>query len=362
MNLDQKVNRKNTNCIKWDIIPDGVLPFGIADMDFNMPKEITNALVSKVENTVFGYSFGEPGLDEAIIERMKKLYDVDIQKEWIIKLEGIVPVFERAAKMSNGKVVIPVPNYNMMLDVVAKNATVVEAPIITTDHYELDLESVDTDSNLFMFCNPHNPIGKVYSKEELHMISEYCKDHHMIIVSDEAHCELTFEKEHIPMFAVDDYAFNNSITLYSPGKTFNIAGLPFAYAIIPNEELRKQFKDVSYLSHPTLLSEVAAKVAYSECDDWKKQVLSYLKGNRDYIEARLSEDFPKAKFIHMEGTYLMWVDFSEYFEYPAKEILEKAKVYFGDGVKYRGGKYVRINIATQRAYIIEMLDRIASVL
>ncbi len=364
MNLDQKINRRNTNCVKWDTVDEDVLSFGIADMDFRIPDAIIDGLKEKVDQGVFGYSITDPELPDVIARHLEARYHIHVEKDWIIIFNGIVPIFTRVAQMSKGEVIVPVPNYNMLIKMIDNNAAMLETRMKIEDgSYKLDFDQMETlvgeNTDIFCFCNPHNPLGKVYSREELKELSEFCAKHHLIIVSDEAHCDLCYEKKHTTMIDVDEYAKMNSITLFSPGKTFNIAGLPFSFALVPNPELREKFLSISFPGRPSDLACVAAKIAYSgACDNWLEEVVAYLKGNRDYLEETFASKFPKAKFLHMEGTYLMWVDFTAYFKEPAKELLEKARINVGDGANYHGDGYVRINFATQRSLLEEMVQRI----
>lgn len=362
--FDKTVNRKNTNCVKWDTVEEGVLPFGIADMDFELAPKIQEAIINRVHHGVFGYSLEDEELFTVIINWFEKTYHTELKKEWMVLLPGIVPAFYASSLLSKGEILTLIPNYNMLLKMPEKaNVTLIKSPVkIENNQYKIDFEDmekrVSDKTDQFLFCNPHNPLGKVYTRHELEELSAFCKKHHLIIVSDEIHSEIIFEGEHTTMISVDEYAKEHSITYMAPGKTYNIAGMPFAFAIIPNEKLRQQFKESNLLPEPVLLSQLAAKTAYRDCEDWKNEVVAYLKDNRDYMETELLKRFTKVKFIHMEATYLMWVDFSEYFEEPAKWIFEKAKVSFTDGKAYEGNGYVRINIATSRHYLQEALDRI----
>lgn len=362
--FDKKINRKNTNCIKWDSVEEGVLPFGIADMDFELAPVIQEALIKRIEHGVFGYSLEDQELVDTLVDWYNTTYHQEAKKEWFVLIPGIVPAFHVCANMAKSGVMSITPNYNMLLEAIEeeKKELITTKMINQDEHYSLDVEAMEEawheGIDQFMFCNPHNPLGKVYTKQELQELSTFCKKHDMIIVSDEIHCEIIYEGQHTTMLDVDDYARDHSIILMAPGKTYNMAGLPFAFAIIKNDELREKFKHTIFMSEPVLLSKVAAKAAYQKGQDWKEQVIDYLRGNRDYVEERLKTLFPKARYPHLQATYLMWIDLTDYFDEPAKWILEHAKVSFTDGDHYQGKGYVRVNIATSRQNIKEAFDRI----
>ena len=221
-------------------------------------------------------------------------------------------------------------------------------------------DAITEDTKVFYLCNPHNPVGRVYTREELLAVSAFAKKHNLIVVSDEAHCEVVFEGKHIPFFSVDEYAREHSITLYSNGKLSNVPDLILAFAVIPNAELKDEFERLGYAFGEEHILNVEAGIAsYGESKEWKEQLVEYLKGNRDYLESELKRRFPKAKLVHLESTYLEWVDFRAYGEnVDAKFFFKNAKVFFTDGKDFGGPGYVRINFATRREVITQALDRI----
>ena len=363
MDFDKSVNRRNTGCIKWDTVEEDVLPFGIADMDFELPREVKEEIKKRIEETVVGYTFPDQRIYNAIIKRFKRAYHVEVKKEWIMLISGIVPAFKVIGNMSK-ELMINIPNYNMLLDDLNATTKVLESPLVFDGiRYKMNFEEMEqmiTDqTDTFFLVNPNNPVGKVYSKEELIELSEFSRKHGLLMVCDEAHCDIVFEGSHTPLWSVDDYTREHSITLYSTGKSYNMAGLPFAFMIIPNEKIREQMN--RKIGAPNQLFTAAAVAAYNHCDYWLNECMNYLSDNKDYMENTLATYFPKAKVAPLEGTYLMWVDFTAYFEDPYQEILEKAKVKFNAGTSYHGGKYVRINIATQKANLIEAMERIKKI-
>ncbi|MDR3248832.1 MAG: aminotransferase class I/II-fold pyridoxal phosphate-dependent enzyme, partial [Treponema sp.] len=234
----------------------------------------------------------------------------------------------------------------------------------TNEYYEFDFEDLKRkttgDVNLFYLCNPHNPVGRVYKYEELKELSRFAKEKNLIVLSDEAHCGLVYDRPHTPWFTVDEYAAEHSITIMGPGKTYNLAGLPFGFAIIPNKKLREEFNKTCYaLPHPGILNVAAAKAAYGASREWQMQLVDYLRGNRDYLEQRLKKSFPAIKLTHVEGTYLQWIDFRPLgIEDPYRWLQDHAKILPNDGKPFGLEGYVRLNFGTTRARLEEALNRI----
>ena len=229
------------------------------------------------------------------------------------------------------------------------------------EYYTFDFEALSKallpDTKLFYLCNPQNPVGRIYKLEELQEVSEFAKENELVVISDEIHCELVYDRKHLPYITVDDYALENSISFYAPGKTYNIPGVSLAFAVIPNEKIREEFQRVSYaLGHPGVFNIEAGIAAYAESKEWRVDLIQYLRENRDYLESELQKRFPNARYTHTEGTYLQWVFFGD--DIDADFIRKKAKVWLTDGKDFGGEGYVRINFGCPRDYITEALDRI----
>lgn len=370
-NFDEIIDRSGTNCAKWSRAPEGYLPFTIADSDFWVAPAISDAIKRRAEHPLYGYTFPNSILFEVFIDWFSQNYQYTLDKSWLKVLPGIVPALAVVSLVAEGKVITNVPNYgNLLQGPVRAGKEVIHAEMKNTDeYYEIDFDELEAkvteDTSIFYLCNPHNPVGRVYTREELEQISAFAKKHHLIVVSDEIHCELVFDRPHIPFLSIDDYAKEHSITFTAPGKTYNIPGVSAAFAIIPNEELRTKFEKVSYaLGHPGLFNIEATIAAYRDSQDWKTEMVEYLKGNRDYLESELKRRFPKAKATHVEGTYLAWIDFTAYTGEvePEKWIYDNAKVIV-QGSEHFGAKgRVRLNFACPRALIKQALDRIEAAL
>lgn len=363
--FDKKVERRNTHCYKWDLLGDEYLPLWVADSDFEVAPAITERLKKRIEHGIYGYFLTGTEIYDVLVKWFKDEYGVDVPgKPWIKLLPGIVPALAVASNIGGGKSITNTPNYVGLLNAPASAGNeLIKVPLCNdNEYYTIDFnaleEAITDDTKLFYLCNPHNPVGRVYTKEELLEVSAFAKKHNLIVVSDEAHCEVVFEGKHIPFFSVDEYAREHSITLYSNGKMFNVPDLILAFAVIPNEKLKEEFERLGYaLGEEHILNVEAGIASYSEAKEWKEQLLDYLKESRDYLEAELKRRFPKAKFVHLESTYLEWVDFRAYGEeVNAKFFLKKAKVFFTEGADFGGDGYIRINFATRREVLTEALD------
>jgi len=261
---------------------------------------------------------------------------------------------------------INTPNYNNLLEAPMKaGKKAINSALKNTDEkYEMDFadmqKRVTPDLRLFFLCNPHNPVGRIYTKDELLELSAFARKNNLIVISDEVHCGLVFDRPHIPWFSVDEYAAEQCITLIGPAKTYNIPGLPFGFAVIPNKDLRQEFKKACYaMPDPPVFSVIAAKAAFSESREWKSAALEYLRQNRDYLEKRLRDTFPAARLPHVEGTFLQLVDFRPLgIEHPYQWLLDHPKICASDGKIYGCEGYVRLNFGTRRSLLEDAMNRI----
>jgi cystathionine beta-lyase len=364
-NFDEIIERRGTQSLKWDSEGKDLLHMWVADMDFRAPPPVLEALRKRIEHGVFGYGIAG-GLPGIIRRWMREEFGTQIEEDWITLLCGIVPVLRAASHLRPGPVLIQTPNYNALLDapLTAGKETILSPLRNTDEKYVMDFDDmarrVTGETRLFYLCNPHNPVGRVYTKDELLELSRFAKEHGLIVVSDEVHCGLTFDRAHIPWFSVDDYAAEQGITLIGPAKTFNIPGLPLGFALIPNEALRAEFREICHaLPGPGVFSVIAAEAALGESREWKNAAVEYLRLNRDYLENRLRGAFPKARLPHTEGTYLQWIDFRpQGIEEPFRWLRERPKILVSDGKIYGAEGYVRINFGAPRSRLEEAVDRI----
>lgn len=368
--FDKKVDRINTHSLKWDLYGNEYLPLWVADLDFEVPPAVTKRLKKRMEHGIYGYFLAGNEIYDVLINWFSEEYHVAIpDKNWMKLVPGIVPALAVASHIGGGKSMTTTPNYcNLLQAPISAGNEMIRVPLKNTDeYYSIDFDALEAaiteDTKVFYLCNPHNPVGRVYTMDELKRISAFAKKHQILVVSDEAHCEVVFEGKHIPFFTVDDYAREHSITLYSNGKMCNVPDLILAFAVIPNQEIRAEFERLGYaLGEAHALNVEAGIAAYAESKEWKQQLLAYLKENRDYLENELKTRFPKAKFVHNEGTYLLWADFRAYGDHiNARFFKKKAKVFLTDGRDFGGEGYVRINFATRREIITQALDRMEKV-
>ncbi|WP_010257262.1 MalY/PatB family protein [Treponema primitia] len=363
-NFDEPLNRRGFGSTKWDTTAGDVLPMFVADMDFKSAPAIIEAIQAKLDHGVFGY-----GRDQEFPGVIKKWfqdeYKVTIKEEWLTLLPAIVPVLAAVSRLREGRVLINTPNYHVLLAAPGKagKGTILSPLKNTEEYYEIDFDDlanrIQDDVKLFYLCNPQNPVGRVYKYEELRELSRFAQERGLIVISDEAHCGLVYDRPHLPWFSVDEYAANQSITIMGPGKTYNMAGLPFGFAIIPNPVLREEFVKTCYaLSNPGILNVAAAKAAYGSSREWHLQLVDYLKGNRDYLEKEL-KSISGVKFTHVEGTYLQWIDFRPLgIPNPYQWLQDKAKILPNNGKPFGLDGYVRINFGTTRARLEEAVKRI----
>ena len=369
--LDKIVDRCNTHSLKWDLCGEEYLPLWVADLDFEVPPAVTKRLKQRMEHEIYGYYLEGNEIYDVLTNWFFEEHHVQIlNKNWIRLVPGIVPALAVASHIGGGRSMTTTPNYcNLLRAPVSAGNELIRVPLKNEEeYYSIDLDALEAaiteDTKVFYLCNPHNPAGRVYTMDELKQVSAFAKKHQLLVVSDEAHCEVVFEGKHIPFFTMDDYAREHSITLYSNGKMCNVPDLILAFAVIPNQEIREEFDRLGYaFGEPHALNVEAGIATYAESKEWKQQLLVYLKENRDYLENEIKTRFPKARFAHVEGTYLLWADFRGYGDHiDARFFKKNAKVFLTDGRDFGGEGYVRINFATRREIITQALDRMKKAL
>ncbi|MDR3324824.1 MAG: aminotransferase class I/II-fold pyridoxal phosphate-dependent enzyme [Spirochaetaceae bacterium] len=374
--FDELIERRGDGSEKWNRYPPDVLPMWIADMDFRSPPAIVEALVERARFGVYGYQIYDD-MPALLAGWLRAAYGCEAEADWIVPVHALVPALAQAASVRGGRVLIPVPTYMGILSAPGKSgAAATLCPLKNVDErYRMDVADMrvraGSGAETLMLCNPHNPVGRVFTREELLEASAFAQENNLLVVSDEVHSELIFEGRHTPFWSVDEYARNNSITLMGPGKTCNVAGLPFGFAVIPNGAVRTAFKKAAYaISEPGVMHAAAARAAYGgACDGWKKELVAYLKGNRDVLEAGLRDISPEIRFPRIEGSYLQWVDFGAltHGESAASWLLRTAKIAANDGAMFYGAaaapvpgrSCARLNFAAPRSRIACALQRIA---
>ncbi|HSM25880.1 MAG TPA: PatB family C-S lyase [Anaerolineaceae bacterium] len=373
-NFDEQINRRNSDSIKWNFYEEDVLPFWVADMDFRSPQPVIDALEGRIKHGVFGYAAENIALKEIICERLVKLYNWNILPEEIIFLPGVVNGFNlviQALTEPGQEILMQPPVYHPFLYAPHNAQTTRKdaALMIGKDRkYFIDFdqfdESIEENTKLFLLCNPHNPVGRVFTKDELEKMADICLKKNTFICSDEIHADIIYQGyEHIPIASLSSEIAQNTITLMAPSKTFNIAGLGFSFAIVQNSELRKRLKYArkGLVSEANVLGITASKAAYEFGDEWLRQLIEYLSLNFETLTSYIQQRLPVIKITPIEGTYLAWLDCRDLpIEKNAYDFfLKEARVAFNDGKIFGpGGEgFIRFNFGCPRSQMIEGLDR-----
>jgi cysteine-S-conjugate beta-lyase len=377
-NFDQIINRRGTDSAKWTYYGDEALPLWVADMDFAIPEPVQKALRERIDHGVFGYTMDSPELRATIAKRMDQRYSWQITPENVWILPGLVTGMNtvcHAVGKQGDSVVTFTPIYPPFLTApVLSGRTLQTAPMaLKRDNgvlrYEVDaaaLEAAITPSTkMFMLCNPHNPVGRVYSRAELEAIADVCLRHDLIICADEIHSDLVMSGQtHIPIASLSPEIAQRTITLIAPSKTFNIAGLYCGAVIAQDPELLRHVKAAAagIVPNVNVLGYTAALAAYQHGQQWLDELLVYLESNRDFLMDYMAEHFPQVSLTKPEGTYLGWMDWNAYNlpESPYQFFLDEAKVAFNDGAAFGEGGvgFVRVNYACPRATLIEALEQV----
>jgi cystathionine beta-lyase len=376
--FDTVLERRGTGSIKWDLYGPDVLPLWVADMDFPSPEPILRALKDRIDHGVFGYTFDDPALRQVLVERMARLYGWTIEPGDILFLPNLVSALaatSRAFAAEGEGVLMNTPVYPPFLaspktcdraQIVAPLALTVENQIM---RYELDMDALEAaltpTTRLFMLCNPHNPVGRAWSRAELEQIAAFCLRHDLLIVSDDIHCDLLLDDvQHIPIASLSPEVAARTITLMAPSKTFNIPSLGLGFIIAQDAGVRGRFQKVTdyVVPHPGPMGFVAALAAYTECQPWLEAILPYLRANRDYLIDYTRQHFPQVNVTCPEATYLSWMDFRALNlpDSPYKFCLDQAKVAFNDGAAFgeAGTGFLRVNLGCPRATLHDALERV----
>ncbi len=377
--FQHRLDRRSTESVKWNRFEEDVLPMWVADMDFLCPPQVIEVLKARVEHGVFGYPCEPPELRGIIVDRLERRYDWTIDPEWITFIPNVFAGFHLAAhavtRPKDG-VLLTTPLYHPML-LVPKNVEL-QGQIVELDRradggysvpFDRFEDAITGRTELFILCNPHNPIGKVYTHDELETMGELCVKHDIIICSDEIHSDFVYDgRKHVPIASLSKEIADRTITLMSPVKSFNVAGIPFAFAVIPNPRLREQYANAGkgLVIHPSALGFIAATAAFEHCDAWSDQLVKVLESNRAFMVDYLQRELPDVKMTPLQGTYLTWLDFREtpISENPYEFLLKNAKVATNDGRIFGpgGDGFIRLNIACPKALLEEGLERIRSAL
>ena len=374
--FDTPINRRGSGCIKYDRRPE-LDPFWVADMDFASAPAVLEALHQRVDHGIFGYAQAHQGVIDAIDGYLRDRRGAVVSKDHIVHLGGLVPALSLAARAfcrAGEAVMTCTPVYPPFLGV-HHDAHV---GLVTVDHvkangrWEFDWDAMEVavtpEVKVFLLCNPQNPLGRVFTAAEVTQLAEFCEKHDLVLVSDEIHCDLVFEETATPHFSalsLPEPLVRRSITLLSPSKTWNIAGLGYAFAVIPDDTLRRKFTNARghTLSEINALAFHAAEAAYAKGEPWRMELLAYLKANRDTLVEFINTRCPGLTVQAGEATYLAWIDARGMgVENPAVHFEKTAGLFLSDGAYFGWPGWIRINFGCQRAHLLEGLEKIAAAL
>ena len=375
MKYDFTVPPRRGLSLKWDVAEDE-LPMWVADMDFKVAPEITDALRKRVEHGVFGYTDVPDEWYDAYINWWKRRHDFVIEREWLTFCTGVIPAISslvRKFTTPNERVLILTPVYNIFFNSIVNNGCKPqECPLTYKDgEYDIDFELLEKylalpQTTLMILCNPHNPVGKIWDKETLARIGELCYKNGVTVISDEIHCDLTAPgKGYVPFAKASEICAEISITCLAPTKTFNVAGIQTAAIFVPNKNLRNRAKraiNTDEVAEPNVFAAVVAATAFDKGEEWLDELREYLWKNRRYAEDYIEKNVPPLKAVKGEATYLLWIDLNGLPNLPlaSKIIREEGKLVLNEGSSYgvAGKGFLRMNLATSFELVKEGLERL----
>lgn len=386
LDFDRIIDRKNTRCLKYDFavkrgMPEDVLPLWVADMDFETSSYIEDALTERVQEGIFGYSDVQTPYFEIIRDWMIRHHDWEPQEKWLIKTPGVVFALAMAVKAytdPGDKVLLQQPVYYPFSEVITDNGReVVSNDLVLTEDGTYKIDFADFEQKiiangikLFLLCSPHNPVGRVWTKEELEKIGDICVKHGVTVVSDEIHNDFIWEGTHTVFAGIKKEFADISVTCTSPSKTFNLASMLISNIFIPNQILRRKFRkemDRAGISQLSVLGLVATEAAYAHGDEWYAAMKNYVRDNIALAKTYVEKNLPGVRMIDTQGTYLIWLDFRQTgltVEELDHKIIYEAGLWLDSGKIFgkTGEGFERINVACPRAVLQEALDRIRGIL
>jgi len=374
--FDRVVDRRSTNSAKWRKYPADVLPLWVADMDFPSPEPVVRALRERVEHGVYGYGFEGPEFGEVFVDRVQKRYGWKISPEALVLVPGVIPglnVACHALTQPGDGLLMQLPVYPPILRSPTNHGLTRDGAMLGRERdgrYVVDLDAfraaIHSRTRAFILCNPHNPVGRVFTRDELAAMARVCLERDIPIIADEIHCDLLFAgQRHVPIASLSPEIERRTITLMAPSKTFNLAGLKVSVAVIPDASLRERFMAArgDYVqASVNILGYTAALAAYRDGQEWLDELMRYLEGNRDFLVDYVRRHLPGVSMVPPEGTYLAWLDCRSAGPAAADPFtffLERAKLALNDGALFgRGGQgFVRLNFGSPRSLLIEGLER-----
>lgn len=386
LNFDEVINRKGTDCLKYDFakrrgMPEDVLPLWVADMDFRTSSYVEDALIERTRHGIFGYSESQEAYFDAVAGWMERHHHWQVKPEWLIKTPGVVFALAMAVKAfteAGDSVLIQQPVYYPFSEVIEDNQRVVVSNDLylgDDNRYHIDFADfeqkiLDHNIKLFLLCNPHNPSGRVFTREELTRMGDICLRHGVLVVSDEIHNDFVFQGEHTVFASLKKEYEDISVICTAPSKTFNLASMLISNIFIPNRKLKHRFRrevDAAGISQLSALGLVATQAAYLHGDEWYENMIAYVKENISYVKQYVGENLPGVTVVDGEGTYLVWLNFNGTGIGPEeldRRIIYEAKLWLDSGRIFgaTGAGFQRINVAAPRQIITECLERIRRIL
>lgn len=374
--FDKINDRKNTNSLKWDV-KENELPMWVADMDFEVAPSIIEAIRKRTDNGIFGYSIVPDEWAQAYVNWWERRHSYKMEKGWLIFCTGVVPAISstvRKLTTPNENVVIQTPVYNIFFNSIINNGcNALEAPLeYDGENYSMDFEKLEEklalpQTSLMILCNPQNPAGKIWDRETLAKVGELCAKHHVVVISDEIHCDLTAPgKDYIPFASVSEECKMNSVTCIAPTKAFNIAGLQTAAVSIPNPYLRHKVNralNTDEVAEPNVFAIQAAIAAFENGEEWLDELRTYIQENRKCVSEFIKAEIPQISLVPSEATYLLWLDCSKVTDSGdelAAHIRRTTGLYLSGGNQYgkTGERFLRLNIACPKEKLIDGLNRL----
>ncbi len=376
-NFDEPVNRRNTHSLKWDV-KEQELPMWVADMDFQTASEIQEAIRERAAHGVFGYSIVPEEWYQAYMGWWERRHHFSMEKEWLVFCTGVVPAISsmvRKLTTAGENVLVQTPVYNIFFNSIVNNGrNIAESPLrYDGNTYRMDFEDLerklsDPQTTLMILCNPHNPVGRIWSREELEQVGELCRKYHVTVISDEIHCDLTSPgQEYIPFASVSENCKNTSITCMAPTKAFNLAGLQTAAVAVPNPNLRHKVwrgLNTDEVAEPNSFAVEAAVAAFMKGEAWLDSLREYIQENKNFVENFLKKEDLHIRLVPSQATYLLWLDCremhgsaGEFTQY----LREHTGLYLSEGKQYgeNGSSFIRMNIACSRSRLEDGLERLA---
>ena len=368
--FDDQLNRTGTGSLKWDrYLAGDILPLWVADMDFRAAEVIVEALRRRCDHGVFGYTVPYAEVEEAVLEYQWTRHGIRAERDWIVWMPGVVPALNLVCLAYAGTgegVLTATPVYPPFLTAPVNQGRVLQAvPLVRVDEaWGFDWPAMDravtSRTRVFILCNPHNPVGQVFSREELTRVVDFCVKHDLVLCSDEIHCDLVLDDvAHVSTLSLGDQAVERALALHAPSKTYNLPGLACAYALIPHAPLRARLRRVNrgIITEINAFGYAGCAAAYREGEPWRQELIAYLRANRDALYAFVAEKIPELRMHPMQATYLAWIDARGLPVDNPHRFFEEHGIGLSDGADFGAPGFVRLNFGCPRAVLEQGLER-----